>query len=288
MTKKTYAWYVSDASGVYPDIPTEIKDYDDATFIHTFSGVGTYKVKVIADNCYSQTKESNEITVTVTTSPDTNPNYTITGTTCYDIAQTAPLTDRTNAFASTHTMSYDFNYTGNYSTLEYHILEDSQSIISAVGLPASGTTSGTGNGTRTFTVTFANVKSSLVGQTAAAVIAASFKDNSGNPIYALLSITVKDETCCAYVRGSDGRCYRSTDNRSNYTFRVECPTGWSPAAWADVRTKTKPSDYKAWATIDSKWVYGWANESGPTAEKSNTGVWTTTNGTYGYYPRFCV
>jgi hypothetical protein len=229
-TKKTYTWYVSDASGNYPSTPTTQTYYDVPTYTAHFSGIGTYKVKVIADNCAEQEMASNEVTVHLITAAPEPGTFTITGVTCYDIAQSGPMTGRINAFQFTHDMTYTFNYTGNYSELTFVILSGEGNIITSAGNLAPGAESGTGSGSRTFHVVFANVESTLVGQSETATIGAVYKDGTGAMKTVQLNVTVKDESCCAYITGNDGRCYRLSDTNGYRQAKQGCPAPFSKIA----------------------------------------------------------
>ncbi|MDR0864136.1 MAG: fibrobacter succinogenes major paralogous domain-containing protein [Candidatus Symbiothrix sp.] len=227
-TLKTYAWHVSNASGVYSGTPTITKDYDDATYIHTFNAAGTYKVKVIANNCASSAKTSNEITVTVTPTPPVNGNYKITGDDCYDVLVT-PGTGRSDAFAGgAYVKEYSFTTTSAFSGLSFSILDDPYGLISV--LPQPSTTSG--SSAVTFNVTFNSNVKTIVGAAGVktARIGASYTDNNSEQKWAYLDIKVQDAACCGTFSDAQGNaytaskfgtagCWMTQNLRSTYTMQ---------------------------------------------------------------------
>ncbi|MDR0864086.1 MAG: hypothetical protein LBO74_04025, partial [Candidatus Symbiothrix sp.] len=240
--KKTYEWYRTGADNDTYE-PQGTTEYDTPSKTIVFPSAGTYKVKVVAKNCYSPTGvESNIVTVTVATTPPTNSAYTVTGVTCYDVAQSGTLTSRTNAFADTHTMTYTFNYGNSFTNLSFEVLDDPRGIISDVSAPSAN--SGSGSSTQNFDVTFSSsVESIVYGSFATAQIAASYTDYNGIQKYATLDVVVSDKNCCTTVLGTDGWCYSRGHASGTFKDKGLCNDGYEAVSW----------DKMAHAVTDKMW-----------------------------------
>ncbi|MDR0865449.1 MAG: fibrobacter succinogenes major paralogous domain-containing protein [Candidatus Symbiothrix sp.] len=208
-TLKTYEWWRTDATGAnYAPVPPPT-NYDVSTYPMTFSGAGTYKVKVIADNCASSAKTSNEITVTVTPEPPVNGNYKIVGDDCYDVLVTTGP-GRADAFEGGYVKEYSFTNTTAFSGLSYAILSDPDGLISV--LPQPSTTSGESAGSVTFNVTFNSNVKTIVGAAGVktARIGASYTDNNSEQKWAYLDIKIQDAACCGTFADAEGHTYTAS------------------------------------------------------------------------------
>ncbi|MDR0864643.1 MAG: fibrobacter succinogenes major paralogous domain-containing protein [Candidatus Symbiothrix sp.] len=205
-TLKTYEWWCTDATGANyapVDSPT---NYDVSTYPMTFSTAGTYKVKVIANNCASSAQTSNEITVTVTPDPPVNGNYKIVGDDCYDVLVTTGP-GRSDAFEGGYVKGYSFTNTTDFSGLSFNILDDPYGLISV--LPQPSTTSGESAGAVTFNVTFNSNVKTIVGAAGVktARIGAIYTDNTGATKVAYMDIKVQDAACCGTFADAEGHTY---------------------------------------------------------------------------------
>jgi hypothetical protein len=169
------------------------------------------------------------------------------------VAQSGTLTGRTNAFADTHTMTYIFNYGNSFTNLSFEILDDPSGIISGISMPTA--TSGNGSSTQNFSVTFSSsVESIVYGSTATARIAATYVDNTSTQKIAYIDVVAKDEICCAYVLGSDDKCYRHSDSMGPRTAKPSCPQGWAVASGNTIMSAVSPSAWYAYAGLVGHWV----------------------------------
>ncbi|MDR0863992.1 MAG: fibrobacter succinogenes major paralogous domain-containing protein [Candidatus Symbiothrix sp.] len=210
-TLKKYEWWRTDATGAnYAKIAET--DYNTATYAMAFNaGAGTYKAKVIAKNCAAATQTSNEITVTVTSTPPVNGNYKIVGDDCYDALVTSG-TGRSDAFAGgAYVKEYSFTNTTAFSRLSFSILSDIDGLISV--LPQPSTTSRESAGSVTFNVTFNSNVKTIVGAAGVktARIGASYIDNNSEQKWAYLDIKVQDAACCpTTVSDVEGHTYTAS------------------------------------------------------------------------------
>ncbi|MDR0866282.1 MAG: hypothetical protein LBO74_15325 [Candidatus Symbiothrix sp.] len=245
----SYQWESSTTGAI--DSWTLIGEATDAAYDAPATTAGTvYYHCIVSTECGNITSPA--YTVNVLESIPTNASYTVTGATCYDVAQSGTLTGRTNAFASTHTMTYTFNYGNSFTNLSFAVLSDPSGIISGISSPTA--TEGTGSSTQNFSVTFSSsIESIVYGSTATARIAASYTDNTGTQKIAYIDVVAKDLTCCAYVLGADGRCYRRGSSSNTGNTKPKCPTGWSYVSNTIVEAQVLPA---AWTKKYARqWTY---------------------------------
>ncbi|MDR0863746.1 MAG: hypothetical protein LBO74_02285, partial [Candidatus Symbiothrix sp.] len=265
----SYQWESSDTGA--PDSWNPVDGAIDAAYNAPVTAAGTvYYHCIVSNECGNTT--SPVFTVTRLASIPTNASYTITGATCYDVAQSGTLTGRTNAFASTHTMTYTFKYGNAFTDLSFAVLSDPSGIIESISSPTA--TSGSGSSTQTFEVTFVSTVESIVrSKTVTVRLSASYLDNNGAARYAYLDINVKDATCCAYVLGTNGVCYRMSDGTSAPSSRPGCQSGWKRVGGDEIRGKVSVS---AWyAESHSYTVYRSASSGNGVIGANSDNTWYT-------------
>ncbi|MDR2085861.1 MAG: fibrobacter succinogenes major paralogous domain-containing protein [Dysgonamonadaceae bacterium] len=171
----------------------------------SFSPAGTYNVKVVATNDYSDLPVEEEATIYVTESDPPavliDGQYNITGDFCYDVKGPKPAgqsqsvyDSRTDAFdGGAFTKTYTFTYANDYSELT---VLNSGGIIESVSQPAK--TSGTGSGSVTFTITFvSDVKDRVIAAAAPVPVQllVGFKNNNNIIKVAYKNIILMDGLC---------------------------------------------------------------------------------------------
>jgi hypothetical protein len=154
-------------------------------------------------------------------------------------------------------MTYTFKYSNSFTNLSFEILDDPSGIISGISLPTA--TSGTGSSTQNFSVTFSSsVESIVYGSTATARIAATYVDNTSTQKIAYIDVVAKDEICCAYVLGSDGRCYRLSTSKGGRYAKPSCPSGWVAITAVEVASRV---DKIVWYYTIGANIPFWTNPS---------------------------
>ncbi|MDR0863677.1 MAG: hypothetical protein LBO74_01940, partial [Candidatus Symbiothrix sp.] len=265
----SYQWESSDTGA--PDSWNPVGGAIDAAYNAPVTAAGTvYYHCIVSNECGNTT--SPVFTVTVLASIPTNDSYTITGATCYDVAQSGTLTGRTNAFAATHTMTYTFKYGNAFTDLSFAVLSDPSGIIESISSPTA--TSGSGSSTQTFEVTFVSDVESIVYATRAmARIAACYVDNDNTIRIAYINVFVQDEICCAYAHGSDGMCYRRSENAGNNSSKPKCPSGWAVVPFTTLSEYVSSDTWYAYTKNTQCWA---SATSGDVATfNATTSGWST-------------
>ncbi len=197
------------------------------TYNFTPTSAGNYTLKVaVANNCTATPVERSmvaEVTVDPVVIPDpvTPGVYSLSGITCFDIAQTeggttcGPLSGRVNSFASTHTFTYTFLNTQAFSGLSF-VKDDASSIIKAINYTEGNTV------TVTFDDNILNIARGTDNITAKkAILYAVFNDNTGAQRKISIALTVKDCICCGN-NGVPGIAYGKSTNYRTYQYGEEC------------------------------------------------------------------
>jgi hypothetical protein len=246
----SYQWESSPTGA--PDSWNPVDGAIDAAYNAPATAAGTvYYHCIVSNECGNST--SPVFTVTVLASIPTNDSYTITGATCYDVAQSGTLTGRTNAFATTHTMTYTFKYGNAFTDLSFAVLSDPSGIIESISSPTA--TSGSGSSTQTFEVTFTSTVESIVyGSSATARIAACYVDNNQTVRIAYIDIIAKDKKCCAYVTGSNGKCYRRSASAAQYHNKPGCPSGWSGETYNNLKAVVTAAQWYEYTSNYDCWI----------------------------------